>query len=114
MHTQGAGAALPPALTVAAATVHFPGTLGPVLNGMSGGGTVDVFVMEGAPAVSGLTVVPVTVTFVDAGTAGPIEVQGLQDPVTIAWTIPNASALRQPLADWYQCVYEVCQEQATA
>ena len=111
MHTERTTTTrLPPSFGIAAATVHFPATLGAVLEGPghAGGRAVDLAVMEWVPSVAGLAVAPITVSFLDAGSAAPIAVRGLQDPVTISWEVANASALRQPLADWYQCVYEVC------
>ena len=105
-HTQRLPIAeLPLVLRAGAVRVHLPQSLPAVLAATATSTAVDVTVTvtRGPPP---LVADVVTVVFVDPVTGAEVPLSELADPVAIVFAPGAASALRRPLADWYQCVYE--------
>ena len=98
---------LPPVLTAAGATIHLPIGLPALLDLQIQGSAVDL-VLAVTRAPEPLVAAVVTVAFVDPDTGAELVVSGLTDPIKIVFHAANATALHQPVVDWYQCVHEVC------
>ena len=90
--------------SVGPVTVRFPPSFQNASLSVLKGATVDVSLML-VPAVSPLITDAVTVTLADPGTSAEVPVEGLLEPIDIAFPRPT-QPLYEPLVDWYQCAYD--------
>lgn len=104
-------AALPEVVEVGGAggpsvTLGLPSQLAVLLGDLSSDASVDLAVSV-APAGGSLVTDIVSVEFRESSSGLQIPIQGLTETITIMFAAdPGAAALRTPMEDWYECVYE--------
>ena len=86
------------------AHVAFPAALLPGPLRAVAGATVDVC-LTAVPPRGPLVTDTVSVTLLDPATAREVPVEALPEPVTITFPLPRPLP-RQPVAQWYRCVYD--------
>ena len=96
----------PPVVAVKNVDLNFPPSLGAVLAALAP--AVDMLV-SATPAAGGAIVDAVSVTFTHRGNGSELHLDALPEPVSIVWPVQNGHAMLQPVGQYYQCVFDVCE-----